>query len=147
MPSVSAISSTASVDIKNSPIDVQLVTTDINGNLLTVKAKVSDQNSFKDIEDVEVQLSKDSSIIKEFSPAELDSSSGTEALYIYKTELSDYGIYTAEVKAYDSSTSDKNSVKFEYSEKESTPTGAFIAYNKGKGLISRLFGFFRTLFD
>ncbi len=149
LPSVSALTSTASVDIGNSPVEIELVTTDIEKGLLTVKTRISDENSFKDIKKVEVQISKDNKILRKFSPAELDSSSGTEALYIYQTNIESfgYGTYKAEVKAYDPETSEKRSVNFEYSEQKTLPTGAFIAYNKEKGLISRLFGLLRSFFD
>jgi len=143
-----SISSTATVNIENSPVKFQLVTTSINGDSVIIKAKISDSNGYEDIENVEFNMEFNNEIIAEGN-LNLDEGVGVEALYISSAKLgTDEGIYSVNIKAKDGETTSEWKTEFEYPQEKGTLTGAFIqGPENGDGILTRFFNWLRDIFS
>ncbi len=151
IPFCFALELTATVNIFNSPVKIELITTGLENNVLTVKAKVSDANGYEDIEKVEVKVMFGEEVYSDYQEAVLDSSSGSEALYVYNLVMNSEdkeGIYTVKVKASDQETEIERESSFDFPEEQGLITGAFIrGPDDGPGLLTRFFGWLRGLFS
>ena len=150
IPISSALDFTATVDIMNSPVKVELLTTDLKNNILTVSAKISDANGYEDIEKVEVKIMFGDEVYSDYQEAVIDSNSRAEALYTYTLQMAPedkQGVYTVKVKASDSETTAELETAFNFPEERGLLAGAFTqSPDKGPGLLTRFFkwlgGFF-----
>ena len=144
-----ALTSTATVNVKNYPVKIELIKAEVVGNNLTLKVKLSDKNGYKDIKEVEVNVLSDIGY-SGYKRAEFDSGNGIKALYVfrYRLDSKNYeGVYTLRARARDSRTSAESEIKYEASKKQNKLTGAFLRAPKTEGgLLDFLINWIRNLF-
>ncbi len=145
-----AITSTATVDIENSPVRIELITARLRNNEVTVKAKVKDANGYQDIERVAVEVEYGDEIYLN-QEARFDSGAGIEALYVLSFGMDEddkEGVYTVKVKAEDKETSEERTTEYKFPEETGALTGAFIqVQDTGAGLLTRFFSWIKNLFS
>ena len=154
IPSGIAITTTATMEVENSPPVIGLIQASLDSNEITARVRVSDANGYQDIQDVEISIvyiDNGEKVYERFGEgyrkAGLESGSGASALYAFSFTMADEdneGIYRVKIRAKDSGSTAESSADYKFPEETATPAGAFLAVQEAGGSIA---DFFRNIFS